>query len=269
MFPVLLELGEFSVGSVRIPLTITTYGLCFALGILLGWRLFVRWGNQRHPHPRLSDIYIGSVAAAFIGGKLANLVVFWRLILDQPKALVGVILGGGHFLGGVIGGLVTFCVLCRIWQLDIGEAANSVFAILPLTHVIGRIGCFLAGCCYGIECHHPWAVVFTDPRANQMNGTPLNVPLHPTQLYEAGLELLNFFLCYRLWRQKPGRWSVITLWAALYGMERFLLEFLRDDARGQYTFLISLTTSQWLSLALSLTTATIFFVNLRKRKPAA
>ena len=111
---------------------------------------------------------------------------------------------------------------------------TDVFAPgIALGHVVGRLGCLLAGCCFGRPTSVPWAITFTTIRGAANVGTPLDVPLHPTQLYEAGAELLIlvFLLAIeRRGRPFPGR----TFWGymLLYGISRFVIEFYRGDSRG-------------------------------------
>jgi phosphatidylglycerol:prolipoprotein diacylglycerol transferase len=124
---------------------------------------------------------------------------------------------------------------------------TDVFAPgIALGHVIGRMGCLFAGCCFGRPTEVPWAITFRSEYAAQNVGTPLGVPLHPTQLYEAGAELLIlvFLLATeRRGRPFPGR----TFWAYmfLYGISRFIIEFYRGDPRGTVGMF---STSQFLSL---------------------
>src|SRR5690606_37330290 len=104
---------------------------------------------------------------------------------------------------------------------------------IALGYMVGRLGCLMAGCCYGRPTQVAWAITFTDPAAALNVGTPLNVPLHPTQLYEsmAGFAILLILLAIeRRGRQYPGR----TFWqfVLLYAISRFIIEFFRGDDRG-------------------------------------
>jgi phosphatidylglycerol:prolipoprotein diacylglycerol transferase len=127
---------------------------------------------------------------------------------------------------------------------------TDVFAPgIALGHVVGRLGCLLAGCCFGRPTSVPWAISFHDPNAFATSGTPLGVSLHPTQLYEAGAEalILVFLLAFeRRGRPFPGR----TFWSymLLYGVSRFIIEFYRGDPRG--TVFDALSTSQFVSVIL-------------------
>jgi phosphatidylglycerol:prolipoprotein diacylglycerol transferase len=120
---------------------------------------------------------------------------------------------------------------------------------IALGHVIGRFGCFFAGCCFGKPTSLPWAITFTDPFAAANVGTPLNVPLHPTQLYEAGAEFLILALLLsteRLGRRFAGR--TFWLYMLLYAVSRFVIEFFRGDERGAVGVL---STSQFISVLLA------------------
>jgi phosphatidylglycerol:prolipoprotein diacylglycerol transferase len=120
---------------------------------------------------------------------------------------------------------------------------------IALGHVTGRLGCFAAGCCYGRQTDVSWAVVFTNPLAAANVGTPLGVPLHPTQLYEAGAELLILVLL--LVTERKGRlFAGRTFWLYmfLYAVSRFIIEIYRGDPRGM---VLGFSTSQFISLVLA------------------
>jgi phosphatidylglycerol:prolipoprotein diacylglycerol transferase len=115
---------------------------------------------------------------------------------------------------------------------------------IALGQTLGRIGCFFAGCCYGAECHLPWAVTFTSPRSLAR----LGIPLHPTQLYEAALNLSIFgFLYFFLGPRRKFEGQVFGAYVLLYPAARFFVEFFRDDPRGSVGVL---STSQMLSVPL-------------------
>jgi len=122
---------------------------------------------------------------------------------------------------------------------------------VALGHGIGRLGCFAAGCCWGVESHLPWSVTFTNPVANQLVGVPLGIPLHPTQLYESFAEFLIFAILY--WRiGKPhSAGAIISTYLMLYSAARFVVEFFRFHEQGNL-WGGPLDTSQWISIALFL-----------------
>jgi phosphatidylglycerol:prolipoprotein diacylglycerol transferase len=138
---------------------------------------------------------------------------------------------------------------------------------IALGHAIGRFGCLFAGCCYGRETSVPWAITFKDPFAAANVGTPLNRPLHPTQLYEAGAELL--ILSVLLLTERKGRpFAGRTFWLymLLYAVSRFIIEFYRGDPRG--TVFGVLSTSQFISVVLG-PMALVMLVWLSRLTPTA
>jgi phosphatidylglycerol:prolipoprotein diacylglycerol transferase len=133
---------------------------------------------------------------------------------------------------------------------------------IALGHVIGRLGCLLAGCCYGRPTELPWGVTFTSPVAAANVGTPLGIPLHPTQLYDAGAELLilAFLLIFEK-RGRPFAGRTFWLYMLLYAISRFIVEIFRGDDRGM---LAGLSTSQVVSL-LVVPAAIVMLMRLSRR----
>jgi phosphatidylglycerol:prolipoprotein diacylglycerol transferase len=132
---------------------------------------------------------------------------------------------------------------------------------IALGHAIGRLGCFSAGCCWGRRTGVPWAVTFTNSDANRMFGTPLGVPLHPTQLYECFAELCVF--AFLLWRfrkaHRPG--DIIGLYLIVSSILRFGIEFYRFHEQA---LVGGLSLTQWISLALIVAGALVLVARPRQ-----
>jgi phosphatidylglycerol:prolipoprotein diacylglycerol transferase len=194
------------------------------------------------------DLGIWIIISALIGAKLLLLIVDFDAFRQNPRELLTLMRSGGVFYGGLIAAVAVAFWYLRRHRLPMWSVCDAFAPGIALGHVIGRMGCFFAGCCFGKATDVPWAVTFTSEYANQNVGTPLNVAIHPTQLYEAGAELaiLGFLLFMeRRWRPFPGR----TFWTYLlvYGITRFIIEFYRGDARGMIG---ALSTSQFVSVLL-------------------
>lgn len=241
MHPILFDFGRF---------TIYSYGVLLAAAYLLGLQFaLIRARSRGLQRERVMDLGIWIIISALVGAKLLLLVVDYRQFLDNPGSLMDLLRSGGVFYGGLIAAVTV--ALFYIWRHRMPMwTTTDVFAPgIALGHVVGRLGCLLAGCCFGRQTTVPWAISFHDPRAFAVAGTPLGVPLHPTQLYEAGAEalILAFLLAFeRRGRQFPGR----TFWTymLLYGVSRFVIEFYRGDPRG--TVFDALSTSQFVSVIL-------------------
>jgi phosphatidylglycerol:prolipoprotein diacylglycerol transferase len=153
-----------------------------------------------------------------VGAKLLMILLDLGYYFDNPREIfsLATLQAGGIFYGGLVAALVTAFVYMRRKKLP-GLATADVFApAVALGHSIGRLGCFSAGCCWGAACRLPWAVTFTSPEAHRLVGVPLNVPLHPTQLYEAAGEAIIFGILYRRFhrRHRPGAIIGLYLWSS-------------------------------------------------------
>jgi phosphatidylglycerol:prolipoprotein diacylglycerol transferase len=162
--------------------------------------------------------------------------------------LLSIARSGGVFYGGLILAVgVAFWYIAR-HRLPFWTTCDVFAPGIALGHVTGRLGCLAAGCCYGTPTDVPWAITFTNPLAAANVGTPLGIPLHPTQVYEAGAELMILGLL--LGTERRGRlFAGRTFWAYmfLYALSRFVVEFFRGDPRGE---MFGFSTSQVISLVL-------------------
>ena len=131
---------------------------------------------------------------------------------------------------------------------------------LALGHAIGRVGCFAAGCCYGKPTQHFWGVTFTNPVANLNSSTPLGVQLEPTQLFEAAVELANFFVLMWIFKRKKFDGQVFAAYLVLYGVARYFLEFIRDDSGRGSVFGGIMTGTQLISICLVITGGLIWWL---------
>jgi len=241
MYPRLLELG---------PLTVYTYGVLLAAAYLLGLKLaMVRAKSRNLDQTRILDLGIYIIISALVGAKLLLLVTDFRTFTDNPRELLSLARSGGVFYGGLILAVTVALWYIRRIGLPLWTTCDVFAPGIALGHVVGRLGCLFAGCCYGKPTSVPWAITFTDPFAATNVGTPLNVPLHPTQLYEAGAEALILVLLLgteRRGRPYPGR--TFWLYILLYSISRYVIEIYRGDPRGTIGIF---STSQFISLLLA------------------
>ncbi|HSC29448.1 MAG TPA: prolipoprotein diacylglyceryl transferase [Vicinamibacterales bacterium] len=254
MYPILFEIGGFPV---------YTYGLLLAAAYLIGLQFALVRARARGLDPnRVMDLGIWIIVSALVGAKLLLLIVDFDKFRSEPAELLNLLRSGGVFYGGLIA-----AVAVALWYLQRHRmpmwTVTDVFAPgIALGHVIGRLGCLFAGCCFGRPASLPWAITFHNEIAAQNVGTPLGIPLHPTQLYEAGAELLilvALLLTERRGSPFPGR----TFWTymLLYGVSRFIIEFYRGDPRGMVG---DFSTSQFVSM-LIVPLAIIMLVVLSRR----
>lgn len=260
MHPILFSVGDWPVYS---------YGVLLAAAYLIGLQLGVVRARKAGVDPaRVMDLGIYLIIAALIGAKLMLIAVDWEYFRSQPRELLSLVRAGGVFYGGLIAAVVVGLLLIRRYKLPVWTTADLLAPGVALGHVVGRFGCLLAGCCYGRPTDVPWSITFTDPLAAQNVGTPLGIPLHPTQLYDAGAELLILgVLLFTERKGKPFAGRTFWMYLALYGISRFIIEFYRGDPnRG--TVMAGLSTSQFVSLLL-VPLSLLMLAYLRRRGQAA
>jgi phosphatidylglycerol:prolipoprotein diacylglycerol transferase len=235
-----------------------TYGLLVAAGFLAALWVAGKLGRLAGLNAdAVTNLGIYCALAAIVGAKVMLLIV-------EPGDFFSwaTLQAGGVFYGGLIAALVMAWWYMRRMKLP-GLRTADVFApAIALGHGIGRLGCFAAGCCWGVECHLPWAVTFTNPVANELVGVPLNKPLHPTQLYESLAEFLIFAFLYWRIRRPHATGQIISLYLILYSTARFTVEFFRYHEQGNL-WGTPLDTSQWISIGLFLLGASWFVVGRR------
>ncbi|HYO64230.1 MAG TPA: prolipoprotein diacylglyceryl transferase [Pyrinomonadaceae bacterium] len=261
MYPELIRIGGF-------PLN--TYGVLLALSFLgalmVAARLAARDGL---PRERVYDLGLWMLVAALVGSKVLMLWTEpeyranpWHLLsLDFVRS-------GGVFYGGFLGAVLAGYLLMRRYGLPWWRTADAFAPGIALGQALGRQGCFAAGCCWGKPTSLPWGVEFTEA-GHEVTGVPVGVSLHPTQLYESFFALLLFAFLVWLHRRKRFDGQVILFYGVLYAAARFLIEFVRDDPRGDVaglTTLTGLSTSQIISLLLGLASAVLLVVRWRRAK---
>ncbi|MCR5304654.1 MAG: prolipoprotein diacylglyceryl transferase [Lachnospiraceae bacterium] len=225
----------FSIG----PFTIHGYGLMIAIGMISA--LFI--ADARAQKKGLNGDYVWqlSILIMFIGwagGKLMYCIVEWERLLSDPASVLSS--SGFVVYGGIITGVLTAVVYCRIRKLDFRDYADLIVPEVSLAQAFGRIGCFLAGCCYGRETDCWCGVVFShSPYA------PQGVKVIPTQLISAGGNFIFFLVLLYFSAKTKVKGHVIALYLMLYSIGRFAVEFLRGDPRGNVGIL---STSQFIAI---------------------
>ena len=253
MFPVLFEIGGF---------TITTFGLMMFLSFIAGAWVLSRQIEQRgHDRDIAWDVLIWIMVGGILGAKVYYLALHWRDVVANPAGMI-FSRGGLVWYGGLIGGVLAYYWQMRKRNLPVATFFDATAPALLLSIAIGRVGCFLVGDDYGLPTDSWLGVAFPQgappSTAGYLRSIGVDVPaelpdhavvtVHPTQLYEVGIVLVLFALLLKLsprLQDRPGR--LFGAFLALYGVERFLIEFLRakDDR-----FLFGLSTSQAMSLLL-------------------
>jgi len=258
MYPEIFHIGSFPINTYGVFLA-----LAFLCAILIAVKLAARDGL---PKDKIYDLSLWMLLASLVGSKLLMLFTEPEY-RDHPLQLLSLdfLRSGGVFYGGFIAAVLTGFFLMKRYKLPWWKTADACAPGIAVGNFFGRLGCFSAGCCWGKPTKLPWGVKFTE-LGHEITGVPVDVPLHPTQLYESFSMLIVFF--FLLWLHKHKRFSgqVILLYALLYSIIRFLIEFLRDDPRGDVfglTTRTGLSTSQLISIVVGVGALILLIIRWR------
>ena len=262
MFPNIVDIG---------PITLHSYGLMLAIAFLVGLRVASYYGKKDGLEPsRIVDVVIYIFISALIGAKLLHILVDLDYYKQDWSRLLNIYQVGGVYYGGFL-----MAVLVTIWyvrrhHMSFWGTADALSMGLSIGQMFGRIGCFLAGCCWGKECPtgFPIGVTFTNRDAAEQVGTPLNIPLHATQLYEAAGMLVIFLILRLTYSRRRFEGQQFFLYLLLYSILRFSVEFFRGDPRGT-VFNGLLSTSQFISLIVFVASLIVLFIRSRSHTAEA
>ena len=252
MHPILIQVGS---------LKLYTYGLFVALGFIIAI-----WFTKRNakfygvPDQMVSDLFLTVLISALAGARILYVLINIDAYRDNFLDIFKIWNGGLVFFGGFIGGALGAIIFLRIKKMDIWKTADVISPGLALGHSVGRFGCLFAGCCYGKSCSLPIAITFTNPDSL----APLNVPLHPTQLYMIASNFVLFLILLAIQRRKRFNGMVFLSYIMLYSAFRSIIEFFRGDFRGTF-FFDFLSLSQGIGLLVSCIALIFMIIKLRTR----
>jgi len=253
MYPILFQIGNFIIYAYGFFIVVG-----FALAVFLA-ALKIRKLNIRISLEEVVDLLFYTVLSGFLGSRMLFVLINFEAYRRNPLLMFKIWEGGLVFYGGLIPGAMVALWYMKRRRLPIWKLADLISSLIALGLSFGRIGCFLAGCCYGRETSLPWAVVFKNPDSLAR----LNVPLHPTQLYDAVNGLAIFFFLNWMEKRKTFDGQIFWLFLFLYSVTRFFIEIFRDDPRG-FLFGDFLSTSQ--AIGILLATLSLFMLFYMEKK---
>ena len=245
MYPIAFKLGS---------LTVHSYGIMIALAFLAGlWTATLRARRENIPGERITDVVTWIMVGSIIGARTVYVTTWHEEFAGQPWTEIFAVWHGGLvYYGGLIGGIIAALLYAWWKKMPVWKMADVLAPSIALGSFFGRAGCLLNGCCYGRQTDLPWAITFTNPLAHELSNTPLNVPLHPTQIYDGLLNLALYFFLAWLFRRKKFDGEIIATYLICYAIIRSIVEVFRGD----YTKLhyhLGLTPAQWISVPIFIT----------------
>ena len=261
MYPELFRIGSFP---------IATYGVFLAIAFLSAILITVKLAERDGlPRERIYDLSLWMLLASLIGSKFLMLFTEPEY-RENPLGLLSLdfLRSGGVFYGGLLGAIIAGYFLMKHYRLPWWKTADACAPGIAIGNFFGRQGCFAAGCCWGKPTSLPWGVQFSE-LGHEITGVPIDEHLHPTQLYESFAMLLVFLFLLWLHKRKRFDGQVILVYALVYSVIRFAIEFVRNDPRGDIlglTTLTGLSTSQMISLIIGITALILLITRNRKSR---
>ena len=244
MHPIAFHLGSLAIHS---------YGVMIAVAFLIGlWTVTLRARLDpalRNSGENIADVTLWLMAGAILGARTVYVTTYWKeQFAGQPLTEIFAIWHGGLvYYGGLIGAAVGGFIYIRWKKMPLWKTADVFAPSIALGSVFGRIGCLLNGCCYGRACDLPWAITFTNSQAHELSGTPLDVPVHPTEIYDALLNLALYIFLAWLFRRKKFDGQVFATFLICYSITRSIVEYFRGDYSNLH-YHLGLTPAQWISV---------------------
>jgi len=238
MHPELFQIGNF---------TIHSYGFFIMLGALSGliYMSYVGSKELNIPADKIQTLCIYIILAAFIGGKLFFYFEKPSYYFNPPTNMLKNFRQGFVFYGSLLFALPTVIWFIRKEKWPFWPLMDRIAITAAIIHIFGRMGCFLAGCCYGVPTDKPWGVTFTDPNSQ---ANPLHTALHPTQLYEVGLLAIILITLFMFKRHKRFEGQLFFIYLIMYSVGRSINEIFRGDVRRGFIIEDILSHSQFISI---------------------
>ena len=248
----------FSIG----PFTLHTYGLLVATGFLIGLLVTVKIGKSEGIKPQQTmDMGFLIILAAIIGSRLMYVLMNVSYYIERPLDMFKIWQGGLVFSGGIICVVLTVIWYTKKHHLSFWKVADLWAPAMAIGQGIGRIGCFMAGCCYGRPSGSNWGVVFTDPHAL----APLNISLYPTQIYSSLSGFVIFFVLILMHSRKKFEGQVFLWLLVLHSTARLFVERFRGDDRGVLLGGGDMSITQLVTLLILIASIVTLFIFKRRQ----
>ncbi len=257
MYPVLFEVGGISVYA---------YGFFIALGAIAGVAYMAIQGKKEVglTFDQANTLFLLIFIAAFVGGKVFLFFEDIPYYLDHPRKLFT---GRGFvFYGSFLFAVPVMLFYFKKYKLHVYRMLDVMAITTCLVHFFGRIGCFMAGCCYGRPTDSVFGLTFTNEACY---AEPLGSPLHPTQLYEAGFIGLVGLVLLFLRDRRSFTGQLFLLYLMLYACGRFVIEYFRGDVQRGFVVENLISHSQFIAILVFLAVAAIYVRRYRQESLSA
>lgn len=238
---------------------IYSYGFMIGIGIIIGVTILNSRANKRgYDENNIFNLTVLTIISGVLGGKLLFIITNLGSFIENPISVITNFGYGFVIYGAIISGMLAIILYSKYKSWSLLDILDLAVPSVAIAQGFGRIGCFLAGCCYGAETTGPLYVIFPEGSL----AVP-HVHLYPTQIYSSIFDFILgiFLILYSRKTKECGK--VFSLYLICYSVGRFFIEFLRNDIRGNIGIL---STSQFISIFTLILGITIYIYSMRKNK---
>ncbi|MDD5647524.1 MAG: prolipoprotein diacylglyceryl transferase [Dehalococcoidia bacterium] len=213
--PVILNIGT---------LEIRWYGVLVVLAVIAVIALSLVEARRRGiAQDVIWDVALWAVVGGIIGARLLHIIDRWQYYLYHPEQLLN--FAGLAIWGAMLGGLAAILIFCLVKKMSFWLLGDIAAPGAILGQAIGRLGCLVNGCCYGLTCELPIAVIYSNPNSY----APIGVPIYPTQLFHIVWDLAGFAVLWSLRKKLRPEGTLFLLWLIFFGMGDFVIRFFRES----------------------------------------
>lgn len=259
MHPIAFYLGSFPV---------RWYGVMMALAFFAGlWTATRRARLVNIPGEVIADVTLWLMVGSILGARIVYVTTYWKTEFAGGKIseIFAIWNGGLVYYGGLIGASVAGMIYLLWKKLPLWKVADVLAPSIALGSVFGRIGCLLNGCCYGRACSMPWAIYFPAGHETHPFGQPA-IPVHPTEIYAALLNLVLYIFLAWLFRRKKFDGEIFATYLIIYSIFRSIQEYFRGDYPPDHIH-AGITSAQLVSVPIFITGLVLAIFLSRRAQP--
>lgn len=237
------------------PISVAWYGIMVALAVLtlVLWALWSVKKGAKVSYDKVITAAIVGIVSGIVFSRLLHVIDFWDYFMEHPGEIIG---GSGLTIyGAVLGAALGIWIYSRFAKISFGYFADMLAPGIILAQAVGRVGCTLNGCCYGIETDVFCAIIYTNPESNG----PIGIPVHPTQVYEIIYNLIVFGVLLALRKRFRPDGSLFLIYLTFYAAWRLGIDFIREGTN----FLFGLHEAQIISIVVLIITITLMALRTR------
>lgn len=236
MYPKLINFNtpDFLQSFLPDTISIYSYGFCIALGVIVSYYIIIKKSKKFGLEPeQISSLITWVIFTAFVGGKLFYFLQDPQTYIDDPRRMLNNLSSGFVFYGSLLFAIPT--IIYWLWKnkMPIRPFLDIMAYVGPTVHAFGRMGCLMAGCCYGKVCNSPLGITFTHPDSL---AKPKNIPLYPTQLFDIFLNICILLVVYYFDKKKKFDGQLFLIYLILYAIGRSIVEIYRGDSERGFVF---------------------------------